>query len=427
MRLVLWRDARTIVFHFKPVRAHPHRDLRARRPVVNGVVDQIAQGLVQQQVHAVHLALRHLQLQPQVIAQLVGTHQMLLRHPLGQRHHIHGLGAVHFAGVLDAGHGQQLFGQAHRVVGGLACGRHQGLRLLRLGVALRQCQLGFQGGQGRAQLVRRVVQKTFANIDQPSQSLQVAVERVDQRTQLAWQIGRLNGRKIVICFVRQLLAKRLQWPNPALHSQHHQQRSGQEQQTLAAQGVPQNMLNELLPRFHGFGHGDLDERLGRPRLFHDVGQLGQTHGLVQVHTIVKLNQGKVLDRRFVTHRGAGQRGIAGQPLPTDRGDLVKQARAGVVFKQIASRLEHIQLQAAIAPLQLFGQGAGRQVQRTVVGFVGRLHRIAIAHPGVHPDQAHQRPQDPTQQAPAQRGDRFESAGRHGALAQTACPAGRVSM
>ena len=227
--------------------------------------------------------------------------------------------------------------------------------------------------------------------------------------------------------MRQLLAKRLQWPNAALHAPHHQQRGSQKQQALAAQGVPQNVLNELLARLHGFGHRDFDERLGWPRLFHDVRQLGQAHRLVQVHPIVKLNQGKVLHGSFVTRGGAGQRSIAGQPLPANRRDLVKQARARVVFKQIASRLEHVQLQAAIAPLELFGQRAGRQVQRTVIGLIGRLHRIAIAHPGVHPDQAHQRPQDPTQQAPAQRGDRFGSVGRHGARAQTACPAGKVSM
>ena len=331
---------------------------------------------------------------------------------------------MHFPGVLHTGHGQQLLGQAHGIFGGLARSGQQGLRLFRLGVALGQRQLRLEGRERRAQLVRGVVQKAFADVDQAPQPIQVAVEGLDQGPQLARQVRRLDGRKIIVGLARQLLAKRLQRPDAALHAPDHQARSGQQQQALAAQGVPQNVLDQLLSRLHGFGHGDLDQRIGQARVFHDMCELRQAHGLVQVHPIVKLHQGKVLHGRLRTHGGIGQGRHPRQPLPAGGGDFVEQTRSGVVLEQVARGLHHVQLNAAIAPGQLFCQGAGSQVQGPVVGLVGRLYRVAIAHPGVHTNQRRQRQQDPAEQSPAQRCHgtiRWRRCRRH------AVPTGEVNM
>jgi len=230
----------------------------------------------------------------------------------------------------------------------------------------------------------------------------VAVERLDQGTQLARQIRRVDGRKIVIGFVREPLTKGLQRADTALHAPHHQERSGQEQQALAAQGVPQNPLNQLLARLQGLGHSDAHDRALQRHAVHHMRQLRQPHWQALVLPIVKLHQCKVAHRRFAAHGRIGQGRHPGQQLPVERADFVKQARARVVFKQVASGPHQVQLDPSVLPAHLFGQGASRQIKRSVIRLVGRLHRIAVGHPGVHADQGRQWQQDPAEQTPAQR-------------------------
>ena len=193
MGLVPRRNADARVLHLQPARSHPHRHGHARTGMHQCVVHQVAQSLLNQQRHALHHAVGCGAFKAQIVLLRLCLVPHGLRHFAGQGHQVHRLHRLQVGRMFGAGQRQQLLGQVHRVVGGADGGCHGGTGPGRQAFAPGQRQLRLEHGQRRAQLVRGVVQKALADINQTPQPLYIAVECVDQRLQLARVAGRRNG------------------------------------------------------------------------------------------------------------------------------------------------------------------------------------------------------------------------------------------
>ncbi len=291
-------DARAAVVHREhqgvPGRLQRHIHRAAPGGVLDGVVQQVAQQDGQRLAlprDVRRSGLRGQRLQPQVDAARIRGRRGVghgALHPFGQQQ---GLGRAAGGPRLLARQGQQLLDQARGPVdaGGQALGgAGPGLVVTR---ARQRLRLQLQGGQRRAQLMRRIGHEVLLRIERLLHARQQQVELIHQRAHLGRQALRVHAGEVVGAPLGHLAAHALHGRQRAAHRPPGGQRQQRRHQGNGPGGAQRQLARQRAAHGHVLRHlDDLQRRLHRQ---HAVGAPTRLHVGKAQHRALRQAQAQV--------------------------------------------------------------------------------------------------------------------------------------